>query len=241
MSGGDVPRQTPGTDNRVVRVCRLLNRHRARYVIAGGVAANLHGSVRATKDIDILVPRDEANMRRVLAALEKLPYGVARELDASEIARNPITIVGDDPRVDILTVAWTVSFERAWATRVCTPHPGHPRPVPGARSADCVEEDRSAGGRGGHRSAGCRRAREATPEVASTTTPGPLWPSSTSRTGIIGRSPRSTGKVRTDGCSPSPDGHAPASRGLPDGHRDLGVEQLAVGRQDQAGQVIGAR
>jgi hypothetical protein len=96
----------------------LLNRHRARYVIAGGVAANLHGSVRATKDVDILVPRDQANMRRVLAALAELPYGVARELDASDIARNPITIVGDDPRVDILTVAWTVSFERAWVTRV---------------------------------------------------------------------------------------------------------------------------
>jgi hypothetical protein len=74
--------------------------------------------VRATKDVDILVPRDEANMRRVLAALEELPYGVARELDASEIVRNSITIVGDDPRVDILTVAWTVSFERAWVTRV---------------------------------------------------------------------------------------------------------------------------
>jgi hypothetical protein len=113
-----VPRRIPGTDNRVLRVCRLLNRHRARYVIAGGVAANLHGSVRATKDVDILVPRDEANMRRVLAALEELPYGVARELDASEIVRNSITIVGDDPRVDILTVAWTVSFERAWVTRV---------------------------------------------------------------------------------------------------------------------------
>jgi hypothetical protein len=35
----------------------LLNKHRARYLLAGGVAANLHGSVRATKGIDILVPR----------------------------------------------------------------------------------------------------------------------------------------------------------------------------------------
>jgi hypothetical protein len=101
-----VPRPTPGTDNRVVRVCRLLNRHRARYLVAGGVAANLHGSVRATKDVDILVPRDEANMVRVLAALCELPYGIARELEASDIVRNPITIVGDDPRVNVLTVAW---------------------------------------------------------------------------------------------------------------------------------------
>ena len=111
-------RPTPGTDNRVLLVCRLLNRHRARYVLAGGVAANLHGSVRATKDVDILVPADAANMARVLAALSELPYGVARELDAEEIARNPITIVGDDPRVDVLTVAWTVTFDRAWKKRL---------------------------------------------------------------------------------------------------------------------------
>ena len=57
-----MPRRTPGTDNRVLRVCRLLNAHRVRYVIAGGVAANLHGSVRATKDVDVLVPADRANL-----------------------------------------------------------------------------------------------------------------------------------------------------------------------------------
>ena len=111
-------RPIPGTDNRVVRLCRLLNRHRARYLIAGGVAANLHGSVRATKDVDILVPGDEANMARILAALCELPYGIARELNASDIVRNPITIVGDDPRVDILTVAWKVTFDGAWDRRV---------------------------------------------------------------------------------------------------------------------------
>ena len=51
-----MPRRVPGTDNRVLRVCRLLNRRRVRYLIASGVAANLHGSVRATRDVDVLVP-----------------------------------------------------------------------------------------------------------------------------------------------------------------------------------------
>ena len=108
-----MPRRTPGTDNRVLRVCSLLNRRRVRYVLAGGVAANLHGSVRATKDVDLLVPKDMKNTERLLKALAELPYGVARELDADEILERPITIVGDDPRVDILTTAWDVSFERA--------------------------------------------------------------------------------------------------------------------------------
>ena len=110
-------KRTRGTDNRVLRVCRLLNRHRARYLLAGGVAANLHGSVRSTKDVDILVPRDARNMSRVLRALSELPWGVARELDPGEVTSKPITIVGDDPRVDVLTVAWTVTFARAWPNR----------------------------------------------------------------------------------------------------------------------------
>jgi hypothetical protein len=98
-------------------VCRLLNAHRVRYLVAGGVAANLHGSVRATKDVDVLVPADPRNMTRLLAALSELPWRVAAELDPDDLARKPITIVGDDPRVDVLTVAWTVRFEDAWPRR----------------------------------------------------------------------------------------------------------------------------
>ena len=113
-----MPKKTPGTDNRVLRVCRLLNRGRVRYLLAGGVAANLHGSVRATKDVDILVPKDRRNMTRLLTALAELPYGIASELDADQIADRPITIVGDDPRVDILTIAWSVTFEQAIRNRI---------------------------------------------------------------------------------------------------------------------------
>src|SRR5262247_4423233 len=70
-------RKAPRSDNRVLIVCRLLNRHRVRYLLAGGVAANLHGSVRATADVDVLVPKDPRNTERLLAALAELPYGIA--------------------------------------------------------------------------------------------------------------------------------------------------------------------
>ena len=117
-SSGAMPRRIPGTDNRVLRVCGLLNRHRVRYLLAGGAAANLHGSVRATRDVDILVPRDRRNMERLVAALGELPYGLAQELDPGEIVNNPVTIVGDDPRVDVLTIAWTVTFDDAYPKRI---------------------------------------------------------------------------------------------------------------------------
>ncbi len=36
-------------------LCRALNREGARYVLIGGFAVILHGLVRTTKDIDLLV------------------------------------------------------------------------------------------------------------------------------------------------------------------------------------------
>jgi hypothetical protein len=87
-------------------------------MLAGGVAANLHGSVRATRDVDVLVPRDVRNMARLLDALSRLPWGLASELDAEDIINKPVTIIGDDPRVDVLTVAWTVTFDHAWPRRL---------------------------------------------------------------------------------------------------------------------------
>jgi hypothetical protein len=82
------------------------------------VAANLHGSVRATRDVDILVPRDARNMTRLLKALSGLPYGIAKELDADAMATKPFTIIGDDPRVDVLTVAASVTFAKAHPRRI---------------------------------------------------------------------------------------------------------------------------
>jgi len=48
-----------------------------------------------------------------LKALESLHWGIARKLDPSEILRKPITLIGDDPRVDILTLAWSVRYADA--------------------------------------------------------------------------------------------------------------------------------
>ena len=109
---------TPGSDNRTLLVCRLLNSKRARYLLTGGIAANLHGSVRATKDVDLLIPKDVANAERILSALGELPLGIGRELDASQVATRPFTIIGDMPRVDLLTIACAVTFDQAWPNRV---------------------------------------------------------------------------------------------------------------------------
>ena len=95
------------------QVCEALNRSRAKYLVIGGVACILHGHARATDDVDILIERTEANVERVLAALARVGYGFASAWSATEILKRPITLIGDDPAVDVFTVAWKVKYEQA--------------------------------------------------------------------------------------------------------------------------------
>ena len=61
----------------------LLRRFQAEgvaYILVGGQAVRLNGFVRATEDIDILLPSSLENGRRVIRALQFLPS--SSELDA---------------------------------------------------------------------------------------------------------------------------------------------------------------
>jgi len=98
---------------RLAEVCAALNAQDAKYVLVGAAAMQLWGSSRATRDIDILIDPTPANARRVLSALADLGFGFAGEWLAEDVARKPVTVIGDQPRVDILTVAWTVRFPAA--------------------------------------------------------------------------------------------------------------------------------
>jgi len=95
------------------QVCAALNRAGAKYLVIGGVACVLHGYARATTDVDILIERSLANAERLLAGLAKVGYSFAREWGAEEIIKRPITVIGDDPAVDVFTVAWKVRYEQA--------------------------------------------------------------------------------------------------------------------------------
>lgn len=97
----------------LAEVCWRLNEAGARYLVVGARALQLWGSARATRDIDILIEPTADNAQRVLDALSTTGYGFAKEWAAAEVARKFVTIIGDSPRVDILTVAWTVRYRDA--------------------------------------------------------------------------------------------------------------------------------
>jgi hypothetical protein len=96
--------------SRLATVCALLNAEHVRYAIVGGYAAQLHGHVRATKDVDVLIEATLENTSRALRALGHLPFGLASTLRPDLVVTKPITSIGDNPHVDLLTLAWSVRY-----------------------------------------------------------------------------------------------------------------------------------
>lgn len=94
-------------------VCSLLNKHDVRYLVVGGHACILHGLVRTTEDVDILIQDDEENYRKVIAGLSELSDGAARELTVADLRDNVVVKVADEVEVDISKSAWTVSYAEA--------------------------------------------------------------------------------------------------------------------------------
>jgi predicted nucleotidyltransferase len=112
-------------------VCAELNAARARYLVIGGVACILHGHVRATTDLDVLIEATEDNASLVLEALGRVGYGFAGEWAPREIVAKPVTVIGDDPAVDIFTIAWTLRYSDALARSITADIDGVAVPVIG--------------------------------------------------------------------------------------------------------------
>lgn len=71
-----------------VRIFEALQRHGVEYLTIGGVAVNVHGHVRNTRDVDVLIEWTGENMQRLATALSDLDaqlFGV----DAEHLDVNP--------------------------------------------------------------------------------------------------------------------------------------------------------
>lgn len=97
----------------LLRVCDLLNRAEAKYLVAGAQACILHGLVRATEDVDILIEATEENCRRVIDGLAGLEDRAAAQLTPQDLLENVVVKVADEVEVDVSTHAWKVSYAGA--------------------------------------------------------------------------------------------------------------------------------
>jgi hypothetical protein len=104
-------------------VVDALNVANVPYALCGGLAVNLHGHVRATRDIDLLLPRDQLDAAR--AALRPLGFDIdagpipfSIGTDRERVLYRVSRIVGTQlSTVDLMVV--TPVLEPAWASRVC--------------------------------------------------------------------------------------------------------------------------
>ena len=98
----------------LLRVCQLLNDAGAKYLICGAQACILHGLVRTTEDVDILIEATEENCQRTIEALGKLEDGAALELRPRDILENVVVKIADEVEVDVSTHAWKVTYVQAF-------------------------------------------------------------------------------------------------------------------------------
>ena len=103
--------------HRLSNVFRSFQEHEVRYVVIGGIAAILHGVPRATFDLDILIDPTLDNTRRLLEALAQAGLGTASLTTPEAVLANELTIFKDRVRVDVLTTAPGLAFQRAWTER----------------------------------------------------------------------------------------------------------------------------
>ena len=84
--------------NDLIEVCRGLQAQGVRYILVGGHAVRLNGIVRATEDVDILVPFDTANGVRLIQGLSFLES--TRDIDPAWFSRE-----ANEPEVENIGVA----------------------------------------------------------------------------------------------------------------------------------------
>ena len=69
-----------------LEVFAILNKLKVKYLVVGGLAVVLHGFVRFTSDLDIMVDFDKKNLLNFSAALKTLGYKPKLPVKASDFA-----------------------------------------------------------------------------------------------------------------------------------------------------------
>lgn len=128
----------------LVKVFRLLNRKKVRYLIAGGVAAILHGNPRFTKDLDLWVDVKEDNLRKLVETMKKLKFIPRIPIKAEEFISKEnrekwflekgmlaFTFINPKNSFENIDILWKVdlSFDKAYKKKKMFPSDGINLPV----------------------------------------------------------------------------------------------------------------
>ena len=123
---------------------RALSAANAEFLLVGAHARAVHGTPRATGDLDIWVRRDATNAERVYRALADFGATLT-ELTVDDLLEPDMVFqIGVSPnRIDLLTDVSGVSFEDAWPRRETIALEGLAIPVIGR--GDFIANKRATG------------------------------------------------------------------------------------------------
>ena len=97
---------------------KVLNRNRIRYLVIGGMAVNLYGIHRFTRDLDLMIDLSEDHLQKFLKVIEHLDYFTKtpeskwKELSAIAFLNRK----DEDKRIDVF-MKNPIDFDRAYKKR----------------------------------------------------------------------------------------------------------------------------
>lgn len=71
-------------------ILKEFQKQKVKYVLVGGFAVNLLGSMRSTADLDILVEMSDDNLKKIVRILKKCGYRIKQPVDPMKIADREI-------------------------------------------------------------------------------------------------------------------------------------------------------
>jgi len=120
--------------------CDLLSAFRAcnaRYLIIGGWAVSVHAQPRATKDMDIFVSSEPANIKAVYEALIRFGAPLEDMRESQFLEPGTFFRIGAPPcQIEIFPDVPGVRFETCWENRIEVP-----LDVEGALSANFISAE----------------------------------------------------------------------------------------------------
>lgn len=71
-------------------ILREFQKQKVKYVVVGGIAVNLLGSLRSTADIDILAEMTDVNLKKIVRILQLKGYRAKQPVDPMRLADKKI-------------------------------------------------------------------------------------------------------------------------------------------------------
>lgn len=103
----------PPSLNDLLRLCRELNKQKAKYIVIGGMAMIQAGFIRATEDIDLLIDSSMENQDQVRKALMALPDQAIRDVRPQDLDNYTVVKVADEFVIDLMKSACGIDYDNA--------------------------------------------------------------------------------------------------------------------------------